>query len=386
MSIDINGKIYLNIEIPNSNFVLKPESFIDFKVISEIDNLLPVCEFTIKKTSYDLLEQLVKAQSTFIVSFADKQENVEEDLEFSITNFSVAQSETTGEVNYTLYGVLKSEDYDKECRIRSWHDKNSYEVIRELENKDLTIDVDSLYESTDNQNWVQHNCSDKEFITRTLKYAYIEEGDVPLCGINLRKQIKIVSMKKQFKDAADNQDSLVKFSNTDEGMYRFRSYRVDTQRGLFQKAFMDGREQPVIDMHVKGKQGQTNVIWSAILNMFAIKTDENKEYVPTGTYGSGNDYPILVNAGNCHQNYYKAYINNTRAKALLTSLNIVLDIDQSYFKDEDLSILDIVEFRPVSADQKPIKELTGNYMVTKKVIHFENRSSGTQLTLSRIGV
>lgn len=384
--ININGKNYINLEIKPKDsdpidFQLTVDTFQKLDIVTECDNVLPMCSITFLRENYDILDVVSKAETTFIVTAADVSENVEEPMEFKITNFGINQN-PDGKIIFTLHGIIKSDKYDKDVAIKPFNDMNSFEAIKQImtEKPDIELDEEDLYQSEDMQTWLQHNCSIKEFVTRTLKNAFIEEGEAPISAINLDRKLRIVQIKKMFAD----KEPLFKLSNIEKDAIRYTNYTVATNRGILQKAFMDDRQQPVIDMHTKDKTQQTNTWWNSLLETFGMKIDENKpEVKPSGNYGDGIDYPILINCGNCHANYYFAYINNMKAKALLHSLDVVVQVDTKYFKDSELRILDIIEFIPVDEAQKPIKELSGKYMVTKKIVTFEDRKFSTKITLSR---
>lgn len=407
--ISINGKVYINLEIYEAsgeatNFQLTIDSFESATIITECDNMLPICEITFKLPDYSLLNTISKSETTFMLTASDVQENVEaDDVKYRITNYNIRQG-SDGKIYYTLYGILKSDKYDKDIAIKSFKDMNTFEVFKKLDLGEIMLDEEDLYESNDKQTWIQHNCSTKEFITRMLKNAYIEDGDSPLSAITLDKKLRVLSIRKAFEKAAeqikptteakeqkesvDKQETpapLVTFSNHEAGAIRYSGYTVTTNRGIIQKAFIDDRQQPVIDMYTQTKIRETNTIFSAILSVFGYKQDTpTQETKPSGTYGNGIDYPILINAGNCHANYYKALINNIKAKALLHSLNIDLVVDLKYFKEKELKVLDIVQFKPLDDKLQPIVEISGLYMVTKKMVSFSNGKNTTQLTLSKI--
>lgn len=384
--ININGKNYINLEIKPKDsdpidFQLTVDTFQKLDIVTECDNVLPMCSITFLRENYDILDVVSKAETTFILTAADMSENVEEPMEFKITNFGINQN-PDGKIIFTLHGIIKSDKYDKDVAIKPFSDMNSFEAIKQImsEKPDIELDEEDLYQSEDMQTWLQHNCSIKEFVTRTLKNAFIEEGEAPISAINLDRKLRVVQIKKMFAE----KEPLFKLSNIEKDAIRYTNYTVATNRGILQKAFMDDRQQPVIDMHTKDKTQQTNTWWNSLLQTFGMKIDENKpEVKPSGNYGDGIDYPILINCGNCHANYYLAYINNMKAKSLLHSLDVVVQVDTKYFKDSELRILDIIEFIPVDEAQKPIKELSGKYMVTKKIVTFEDRKYSTKITLSR---
>lgn len=411
--ISINGKVYINFELykPDGevvDFQLTVDSFERLEIITECDNVLPMCELTFKLPNYSLFDIISKSETSFVLTASDVQENVEDDeVRYRISNYRITQG-ANGKIYYTLYGILKSDKYDKDIHILSYN-MNSFEAIKQLELGEITLDQEDLYESKDKQVWIQHNCSTKEFINRILKNAFIEDGDSPLSAITLDKKLRVISIRKAFEKAAEKmsktkkddntkdkkegneaeqkkeEPEIIVFSNHEENTIRYASYAVMTNRGILQKAFVDEREQPVIDMFVKDKGKDTNIIWKSLLNLFGVKSETpEKETKPSGTYGEGIDYPILINAGNCHENYYKAYINNIKAKALLHSLCIDLTVDLEYFKERRLRVLDIVEFKPYDESLKPIKEISGLFMITKKIVTFENGKNVTKLTLSKI--
>ena len=180
-----NGVIDCNID----GFELNLNTFEYLKVLQQSDLILPMFELSINIDDYSIISNINKNNTPIKISFGKSISDIVE-YEFLINNYTL--NIKGDKYNCILYGILDLKDYYTIQLQKSFKDMTTDTLLSMLEH--ITPDID--YVGDDSQIWIRHNITEKDWVRRLTKNAYISDDDFPLSAITISKKLIVKSVKK----------------------------------------------------------------------------------------------------------------------------------------------------------------------------------------------
>jgi len=351
------------IDIVIKDIMIFKNNFLKLLIQQRADNILPIFELTLSMPTTELLTALRKANTEIELNYGQTTESIVK-RKFLVKNYSMQPSGDN--FRFKITGILSIKDYTNKLNIIAIKDTSDKVLSSEI----AGVDLDITYSGIDKQVWIRHNIPEKEFVDRVLDYAYISDKDLVLAGLNVDKKLRIYSVKDTFagKEKFTFMNDVEGGSSTD---VRFQSMSFETDDSIFRHLLAEGTKQPVYRL----KEGKIDYIDS---NGKSMKNSESFDEIT-----ESRNAPLLIDNGNCHSGYYSAYACNLSNKVNLFSNSIILIAGQKFFKEDELTLLDLVKLMPNSSSGEVDEFLKGKYLITGKDIVVNQKGFQQSFRLNR---
>lgn len=358
--IDINDNCV--IEIVLKEIVINKHNFVQLLIIQEADNILPHFSLDLEMFDTSILKELKNNNTIIEINFGKDLSTLVK-RKFRIKNHRMRSK--GNKFSIMISGILDVADYTNQLNIIAIEGTSDEVFTKELK----TVKLDIQYKGQDKQNWIRHNLPEKEFVDRVMRNAFIAEDDLVLCSLNIDKTLRFISLKEKFKgtelftfaNESDNEGTDVRYSNLS----------VETDDSIWKYLVSEGIQQPVYDLQA----GELGYITA---NNKSTKTGLINDEIT-----DNRNAPLLINNGNCFARYYHAYASNLSNKVNLFSYSIWLDISQRFFKETELSLLDLISIIPPKHNGEIDDTLKGKYIITAKNILLTQKGFVQKVRLNR---
>lgn len=338
-------------------------NFIRLVILQRADNVLPTFELEVVMPDTSMLGELRKNNTVIELNYGQTPETVVK-REFRIKNFSMRPDGDN--FVFILNGISKIDEYTNKLNIVAIEDTSDAVLNSEI----LGVELDISYKGNDKQVWIRHNIPEKEFVDRVLQNAYIADDDLILSALNVDNLLKIYSIKDIFQ----GKEVITLFNDKIDGStsdVRFQNLSVETDNSIFKYLLAEGTVQPVYRL----KEGKIDYIDT---NSKSIKSGESFDELE-----ESRNAPLLVDNGNCHEKYYNAYACNLSNKINFFSYTVIVNVGQRFFKETELTLLDLVKLMPNSSSGEIDEHLKGKYIITGKDIAITQKGFNQRLRLNR---
>lgn len=343
--IKVNESMYLDIKFEGFE-ELTLNQFVRLVVVEEHSLRPPIFELTLFQTDYSLYPHVTEINKPIEIRYGMAADDVET-YKFLMLNYGYTPTE--GGFKLLITGYLDLFDFYNKAAIAAF-DSESDKVLSALEGVKPLID----YKGADKQAWIQPNVSNKTFAESILKNAYIAEDDFILSALTVKGELVARSVKQAFKEEPIK---IFREAPMDENLeyIRIASFSLESDSAMWSHFLSEGKQQPLVSV---GDRSLTSVE----PQLGSVKTGESFYKKLTN-----RKFPPLLDAGNCHDNYYKAGLQNLNYSVQFMRNNVYLKTARRFISNEDLKMCDLVQFIPDDRRQQDfIDAIQGKYFITAK--------------------
>ncbi|QSM00884.1 structural protein [Yersinia phage YerA41] len=362
--IKINDRCCIDVDLTGLEFNLKV--FKRFKIIESEMNI-PIFELQLHQTDYSLYQYLRQVNTSLSITYGVSLETARK-YKFKIYNYNYV--ENGDRFTLILTGILDLKEFTNVPRIK-YFEGTSDEVLKQLP----SIKPNITYQGNDSQVWIQHNNSDKNFAERIIDHAFKQKDDFILGGLSVDKDLTVISVKDTFKGAPK-----MTFSNTmtssedgDSKKATIDGIKVESDAAYWSNFLSEGKKLPVLSVSDRS--------FSYMEPKLASIVDGGLNSTST----MNTNFPPIVDNGNCHENYYQAWLDNLNYHVMFMKNNLYMVTSNTYISNDDLKIMELISINLDNRYQMGVVDsLSGKYLVTEKCTTIDpNRGFGHRMRLNR---
>lgn len=366
MVLSVENQYYLSIVIGDKDdFIANEDDLQSCVVCEEAGNVLPTFElrFLIRKESEDTFKYLNEG-NIVKMTFGETVDRAVTS-EFIIEKMFIQRNGQTA-WDVTISGFYNAMAYLAESKIWASGLVSGVECIQSKISGYFKPEF-NIGASSDSQYWIQHNTSDRKFITDVWLHSYRPDSFVCV-GISsdgkfILKDIKADGGAK-WEFGSEEDPEIVKFGP---------DYCVETRTGLMNHWAGFSRDRTV---------------WNQDADEYADMTEQFKpilaqsEYFDRSSAVGNRIFEFRPINENVHENYWKAWRRNVTSLALFSSIGIVVEYSDKY---REMKVLDRVYIQDDKAEPEagPLVQHSGYYYLTHITRRMDNKKCSTTVKLSR---
>jgi hypothetical protein len=372
--IGIENQYILKIDIGDFEDFIEKEDLVSLLIIEEAGGVLPSFELSFYTEEEDIIGYINEGNNVKI-SLGKNKNSL---LDYSMVVLSF-ESTSVGQTKYqiTLSGLYNSLKYLTDGNVYISDKISGVEEMSRIGGQYFNV-VSNITSSSDSQNWIQPNISDRAFISEIWLRSYIP-GSFLLFAISSEGDFILKDVKTLVGTDAIWEFLPSEKSKSNQIIFDPR-YTAKTSTGVFNQWLGYNREKNVFNVD----DGESSII-APSFNSFLSQTpslnrsaDVNKKI---------DDFGLVLE--NVHDKYQEAYIQNTTYLGLFSTVGIPISFTGIF---EDVKVLDLVFFKDkVIQDVKMASEYySGLYivsLVSRQVVNGQfktnvilNRESGNKMT------
>ena len=344
--ININSQVAVDLELDGFG-ELTYGNFISALIIEQSGLQLPILQLDLVQPDYRMMKTLIEQDVTFTFKWGASKSDIQS-AKFRTINHAYRQG--TADFALTLYAVLDIRDFCNTKRIR-FFEQDSAATLKSIS----SIDVVTNYSGSDKQVWIQHNNSDWNFVDRVIDYAYPEDNDCVVGFITTERKLYISSIRKVF-----SQEPTWTFTETSrsEGAAKtsiLTQIKPESDTGNYSSLVSENKTLPVQDAVERR------------LIVYSTNTDSIAGSGNTTTLNFNTNIQTRYNNGNCHSNYYQAWLNNYNNAVQMNRNILYIEANSRFHTNNDVKIGDLVKVvfnNQYKAQKADI--ISGKYVVTEK--------------------
>lgn len=351
----VNDSCFVDLKFEGFDVGLLPTNFVKATLIEDARGIItPVLSLTLSQPNRDLYRYL-KRGLLLEFTFGNNSSNAKT-YKFRLVNYNYSKADATF-FNLELSCLLDVFEFTNSTDIR-FVDGTSDEVFKDL--KTVTPDVD--YEGDDEQVWIQHNNSEKDFAERVLSHAYVDEDDFVVAALTLDSKLVARSTKKVLDEGVHKYTFHQEIGDLN---IQYTDFSVKTDGAIWSKLLSEGRPLVIVS-----RDGRDNDI------LFPSKhpplLDKNVSFPPQ------------LDSLNCHENYYQAWINNLSNAVDWMSDVVYTDSGRRILNNDELQLLDPVMFLPNNPEADNfVSDISGKYILIYKETWVTQKASSQVFQLAR---
>lgn len=358
--ITVNGRVF---KLKIDGIEIASTVFDNLTLIEEFDGKIPLLQVNLIDRSYSIVKNIKKNRTKLSFYFGIREDTLE-NYDFIITNYDIIQSTHK---NIRLYCMLDMGKYNTEYKQKVYSNQSALEILQSLISIKLKT---NLTKTTDSQNWIQANQTDRQFIDQMLLSSYISDKDSIVYGINTDGTLVVHSVYNAFHATEKLCFTNSTMKSYDKPQVPYSLGFIQSNNSIYTYLFGEGAKLPVISLN-KSTVDLLSIDNSSVVN------GENYD-----NFDSNNNYPIVLDCLNCHDNFHKAKLINQTRKALLQRNQVEVSVTINFLNNQDLKLLDTVKFVETMDDPDGML-FNGLYLITKKVINVSSTAWVQTYTLSR---
>lgn len=370
MAIGIADQYYFDFSLGDREDFINEGNLVTFKVLEFTGNVLPKWEIMFNTSDEGLIARLNEGNDLEVALGVNPNETTTTKLVVERRTKSLA-----GAGLYTVFmqGLYSNLAYMSNPKKSISEKKSGVEVIREtvLAAGFAVGDNDfNITESEDSQRWIQHNISDRRFVTQTWMHSYLRDSFICV-GITSDGSFVLKDLRRLFASTPKWNFVVGEAINENDIVYDPDPV-TDSSAGFINAWMGRGRERVIHDIE-EGTQANLFIEPEPLLataQMLARRADLEKR---RGEVGVLND--------NVHPQYWEAHLRNLTNLAVFSSESVVLSF-RNLFKN--IRVLDNVTYaeRELVAD-RTTEYQSGEYIVTGVSRELTAGQFGTTVTLCR---
>ena len=352
--IGVEGQYIFKFSIGSKKDFIATNDLERFVIIEECGNVLPTWEIEFSSEDKELLEVFHEGNPLEVSYGVTKDDMV--DTKLSISKKVVSRY---GDQKYYFIakGVYYALSYITTPQIQVTDKKSGLEVVKSIAGNHFEMDA-SKETSSDKQNWIQPNVSDKQFVEEVWKHSWLPNSFVGI-GITTDGKFIIRDMKKQMKKDYD-----FNFSNKAEDGIKYLGNLTIESNGGFLNTWMGYEREKFLYALEKGEVNkEKEKLKTIITDKFLRNSDVKKR---------SSEHDML--SENVHENYWNAYLRNLGGLALFSTESIEL----SFLNDlKHIKVLDNVMLKEDEPDSD--KEKSSIYQSGKFLVGLVSRSLSSNM-------
>ena len=346
----------------NTDFIKKSE-LNEFTLIEAAGNILPTFELEFNTDDEKILPKLNELSELKVILGADRDSAF--DIPLSISSFTQVENGRKS-VALNIKGFYNALDYITKPVLKITKKVSGVEAIKEVVSNDFKPDF-NVEKSSDKQNWIQYNISNKKFVADTILHSFNKDSFF-LSAITVEGTFRLRDVKKDLDRDYDYR--LIMQPKKQNDIVYDNNPTVVSNTGFLNNWMGYGRE--VFEQNLE--EGKINKFVEQPEPILAL----TKKLARTETvrYGGTN----VLNE-NVHKNYWKAYWNNLSNIVSLGNIDIIVTIDDYFYP---IHPLDLIMLNMPSKEANYSSEyLSGLYYVSKVSRTWSNSKFSTTLVLNR---
>lgn len=266
-------------------------------------------------------------------------------------------------------GFLDAPNYITQGIMKIYGNQTSFSVIKSVASKYFTVISEG--NSSDTQNWIQHNISDSHFIENLYKHSYHPKS-FPVYGITMYGEFilypydVLISKEEKWRFVTKHEES--------KDIVYEGDIEVIDNSGIMNQIASYGRESYVYNI----EDGIEELIKEDVKPMIAMNSSLHRSAEIVSRAGSNKYVNDNVNK------YYHLAENKNRAHiTAFSSASVELGFHGDFrpVRVLDLVLLKNDEIRTLK--NLPIEYFTGLYVISKVVRNISNKQFTTTVTLCR---
>ena len=367
--ISVENQYYFYFDIGgNTEFADGGGKIVSFVIEEFAGGSLPMFEFVFTTANFDILKNI--NEGTTINCTYGKDSDHTDELSMMIQKFEYAL-QSSQFLLITCRGYVGGTTALTQCEIAGYENQTSLDVIKAVASIDYKVKSDAKTPS-DSQNWIRYNIPANRFIQEVWEHSYINDDNFLIYGINRHNEFMINDYKNatsgkevwKFSSQTDAQDSIAIQSN----------YRIQSNHGLLNNISVYQKERRVFDV-------ETGLVEKVI-------TPDKKPILASGKKLNIQDKDpknygkVRTTTEAFHDNYHKAFYNNTSKIALYGAVEVHITTDSEFKKFE---LYDLAKFENIQQDKDGLDTelLSGLFLITKISRYWAGNTYLTSITLSK---
>ncbi len=370
MAIGITDQYYFDFSLGGEEDFINEGNLVTFKVLEFTGNVLPKWEIMFN-TADDNLAARLHEGNDLEVSFGRNPTE-------PTTTKLVAERRTksqAGDGFYTIYmsGLYSNLGYMSNPKKFISEKKSGIEVIKDVvQGAGFSVGANdfNIDQSEDSQRWIQHNISDRRFVTNVWMHSFLRDSF--LCvGITTDGNFVLKDLRRLFAEAPKWNFVVGDVVNDNDIVYDPDPV-TDSSAGFINAWMGRGRERVIHDLEA-GTQVNLFVEPEPLLATTHALARRAGLEARHGEVGVFNE--------NVHPQYWEAHLRNLTNLAVFSSECVVLSF-QGQFKP--IRILDNVTFSEQELKaNRTAEHQSGEYVITGITRELTKSQFGTTVTMCR---
>ena len=366
----VDGQYRLAVTIGDKEDFLTDDKFISFTLVEKLGLSLPYFELVFDNV-YPELSRYFNETAPILIQLGTTQEDLEP-IEFTI-KVPIIKPKSADCSQVTLRGFLNNVDYLETELVNSYENSMSLDVAKSIAKRHGWTFKSNIAATNDTMTYYQPYSSDYRFLFNEWLHSYYKDNDIILPAISSKKVLSYNSLSDLIHNSSvDNMITFVD-SNPEKDEIVVNANTPNDSGNALQNSFGNYmKTRDIFDIDT----GSTTHI--DISNSTPIISESNNTSVNESISKSSGFY---MQSSNVHSNYYKQeLINIQKFMSVQSSIQWVSAVDTLV---KNLYPGDLCLYMSKKENGQVNDQISGMYIVAKRVIDIKDRHIHTNLQLSR---
>lgn len=367
----IDGQYKMSVTIDKFEDFLTDDKFISFILIENIGLSLPYWELKFDCVYPELLRYLNELQTITIQLGTSTKDLTPFNL---IIKKPIVVPQSTQSYSVTLRGFTFMHSYLTTEHIQIYENKSSKDLANIIANKYGLTFKSNMQNTNDIMTYYQPNVSDYKLIFTEWLHSYYDDNDLIIPTINIKNELTYNSIKQQIATF----DTETDLTFTDSIANADNEYQIDANQ--------TGESNTTLSNYF-GNYVKERDIFNIETGILTNVNVENKTPIISESKTNSVDSSISRSSGfyiqssNVHANYYKQELINTQKYFNLQSMKQWTSVSDALLLK--YSAGDLALYMAKQMNGQVNEQLSGLYLINKKVISIKNRKVHTNFLLTR---
>lgn len=368
--ISVDKQYIISFSLGDNKDFIKRTELNEFTIIEEAGNLLPTFELEFNTFDETILPKLNETQPLNLLFGVDRDTAF--DVPLSISTFVQIENGREG-VTINIKGIYRANEYITQAVLNITNKQSGIEAIIDAASQSFKVES-NITKSTDSQNWIQYNISNKKFVTDTLLHSYKNNTFfIPAITIEGKFVLKDI-MEDLARGNGEYDYRLIMNPKKTNDIPYDNNPVITSNTGFLNNVIGYGRE--VFEQNLEAST--------------VVPFIETSEPIIALTRNLAKDSTINRNGGtklineNVHENYWKAYFNNLTNIVSLGNISVLLTVDNYFYPIHPLHL--VMLNIPSKIANHASEYLAGLYYTSKVSRTWSNNKFTTSILLCRESV
>ena len=367
----IDGQYKMSVTIDKFEDFLTDDKFISFILIENIGLSLPYWELKFDCVYPELLRYLNELQTITIQLGTSTKDLTPFNL---IIKKPIVIPQSTQSYSVTLRGFTFMHSYLTTEHIQIYENKSSKDLANIIANKYSLTFKSNIQNTNDIMTYYQPNVSDYKLLFTEWLHSYYDDNDLIIPTINIKNELTYNSIKQQIAEF----DTETDLTFTDSTANADNEYQIDANQ--------TGESNTTLSNYF-GNYVKERDIFNVETGILTNVNVENKTPIISESKTNSVDSSISRSSGfyiqssNVHANYYKQELINTQKYFNLQSMKQWTSVSDALLLK--YSAGDLALYMAKQMNGQVNDQLSGLYLINKKVISIKNRKVHTNFLLTR---
>lgn len=367
----IDGQYKMSVTIDKFEDFLTDDKFISFILIENIGLSLPYWELKFDCVYPELLRYLNELQTITIQLGTSTKDLTPFNL---IIKKPIVIPQSTQSYSVTLRGFTFMHSYLTTEHIQIYENKSSKDLANIIANKYGLTFKSNIQNTNDIMTYYQPNVSDYKLLFTEWLHSYYDDNDLIIPTINIKNELTYNSIKQQIAEF----DTETDLTFTDSTANADNEYQIDANQ--------TGESNTTLSNYF-GNYVKERDIFNVETGILTNVNVENKTPIISESKTNSVDSSISRSSGfyiqssNVHANYYKQELINTQKYFNLQSMKQWTSVSDALLLK--YSAGDLALYMAKQMNGQVNDQLSGLYLINKKVISIKNRKVHTNFLLTR---